>query len=503
MAMEEGIASLNPYVGGAPGSVVGSMFNWLAQQSAIDGSWVPELADTWEISADGTVYTFRLNPRATWHDGRPVTAHDCVFSMDVTLDERTPGVARQTALEVVDRYRAVDAKTFELVAREPVAVLFEKSIGLMPIIPRHIWEPIPLDEWGTATGTTGEDALQVVGSGPFLFHDWAVDDFVTIARNDAYWEPDLVPRLDRITWKVLPEASATYQAFLAGETDITKVPQSQVRALRETFPEVAITVADENGWTSFTMNGDPQRGLPFADSHVRQAMIYALDRDLIIATLLQGFAVRADGIYPPVLNAYDPERLNTIYDFNPQRARSLLAAAGWVDADADADRVRERDGVPVEVEILFAEEGQNGRQIATYMQQAWRAIGVNAQPASLPFTVIEDRKDTGDFDVVISGWNWFGDDMGHLYRCDAPFNAQRICDPEFDRLNSASMYELDPARRRELLIDQGNIVHDGAHLGWLYFDQVIYAAQPRVRNFFATTHAFSSSFPWIWLDDEA
>jgi peptide/nickel transport system substrate-binding protein len=324
---------------------------------------------------------------------------------------------------------------------------------------------------------------------------------VSVVRNDDYFIPDLVPRLDRITWKVLPDAPATFQSFLAGETDIASVPPSAVNDFRQSFPGVYITAFDENSWASFTMNGDPRRGLPFVDVRVRQAMLYALDRDLIIETLLQGFAIRADGIYPPVLNTYDPGRLNTIYDYDPGYARSLLDAAGWV--DANGDRVREKDGVPFNVEILFPEEGQNGRQIATYMQQKWGEIGVDAQPVSLPFGIIGERRDVSDFDVVISMWNWFGDDMGDLYRCNMMpphgFNWQRICSPEFDRLNDASRVELDPVKRRQLLIEQGNVVHDEAHLGWLFFTQGIYAAQPRVRNFFANTYAFSQCFPWIWL----
>ncbi len=138
-----------------------NIFSALATPSVIDGSWVPDLADYWEVSADGTVYTFHLNPDATWHDGRPVTAHDCVFTLNAVLDESGLSGLQSSVASVVRSYRAIDDHTFELVAQRPVAVLFDKSIGGISIVPKHIWEPIPFSDWGAAPGATGADPSQV------------------------------------------------------------------------------------------------------------------------------------------------------------------------------------------------------------------------------------------------------------------------------------------------------------------------------------------------------
>ena len=96
--------------------------------------------------------------------------------------------------------------------------------------------------------------------------------------------------------------------------------------------------------------------------------------------------------------------------------------------------------------------------------------------------------------------------MGLLYRCDAippdGFNNARICNPEFDRLNDESIFELDPVKRRELLIAQGNVANDNAHLGLLHFNRNIYASQPRVRNFFANAYQSVWSLPWMWVVDD-
>ncbi|MDQ3655348.1 MAG: ABC transporter substrate-binding protein, partial [Chloroflexota bacterium] len=207
------------------------------------------------------------------------------------------------------------------------------------------------------------------------------------------------------------------------------------------------------------------------------------------------------GVYPPPSNAYAPDRVTTIYNHDPDRARSLLDAAGWIDDDGDG--VREKDGVTFRTEILYGDAGPYGRQIVTYLQQAWREIGVDVRTKSVPFSVRLERETTGDFEIILLGWAGFRDDLGILYRCDAippnGFNIARICNPEFDRLNDESLFELDPDKRRELLIEQGNVVNDSAHLGLLHFTRTVLAAQPRVRNFHANAYQEIWSHPWMWL----
>ncbi len=158
-----------------------------------------------------------------------------------------------------------------------------------------------------------------------------------------------------------------------------------------------------------------------------------------------------------------------------------------------------------QTEILYGEAGPFSRQIVTYLQQARRETGVDVQPTAIPFPTQVEREMTGDFEITLTGWSWLGDDMGLLYRCDAlppdGFNFARICNPEFDRLNDASLFELDPVSRRELLIEQGNIANDDAHLGLLYFNKTIFATQTRVRNFFANAYGGIWSLPWMWISD--
>ncbi|MGI8963656.1 MAG: ABC transporter substrate-binding protein [Thermomicrobiales bacterium] len=503
MAIGGDVQTLNPIVAvdGFSGMVNGSIFSTIVLPSAIDGSWAPDLADYWEVSADGMVYTFHLNPNAAWHDGVPLTAHDCVFTLDAVLDESGLSAVRSNVVNIVKSYRAADDHTFELVALKPTAILLDKSVGLMAIVPKHIWESIPFAEWGAAPGATGSDPSMVVGSGPFRFGEWVRGDHVSVVRNDNYWIPELVPTIDTFTYRVLPDTTATVQSLMVGETDISFVPGGQVEALQESHPEFSYTIYDEMGWIHFEMNGDPDLGAFFVDKRVRQAMLYALDRDLIVEVVMNGFGVRADGIYPPPSHAYAPERVTTIYNHDPDRARSLLDDAGWIEENG----IREKDGLPFRTEILYGEAGAFSSQLVTYMQQAWREIGLDIQTAAIPFPTLIERATRGDFELLLIGFVWSNDDMGLLYRCDAlppnGFNAARICDPEFDRLNDESQFELDPDRRRELLIEQSNVANDNAHLGLLYFTKTVYATQPHIQNFFANSYLGVWSLPRLWIED--
>jgi len=109
-----------------------------------------------------------------------------------------------------------------------------------------------------------------------------------------------------------------------------------------------------------------------------------------------------DGVYPPPSNAYAPERVATIYNHDPDRARSLLDEAGWIEGD---DGVREKDGVTFQTKILYGEAGPFSRQTVTYLQQAWREIGVDVETTATPFPVLLERQSTGDFQIDLVSWS--------------------------------------------------------------------------------------------------
>ncbi|MDQ3525207.1 MAG: ABC transporter substrate-binding protein, partial [Chloroflexota bacterium] len=392
-------------------------YNRLCFDSAIDGSQRPDLADYWDVSDDGLVYTFHLHPNAVFHDGEPVTAEDVVFSFDSVLDETSLSVRRSDLMQVVESYRAIDDHTFEMTAIDTFATTLIKSAKLVAIVPKHIWEPIPFADWGGAPGATGQDPSQVVGSGPFRFEEWVTNDHATIVRNDDYFVPEMIPTIDSFTIRVTPEPSAALQTLVTGETDIAEVPTPQVESLQESNPELNINAYDTTKFSYLGFNMDPEKSPFFVDIPVRQAMMYALDRELVADEILQGFSIRADGLQTPLSSAYDPEQTTTIYDYNPELAMQLLDDAGWTVGD---DGIREKDGVRFSFELLFQQGQQTYSQMVPYFQQAWGEIGVEMMPTEMPFTSLLDAANARSFDALLLDFIWFVDgDQGSLFRCDA------------------------------------------------------------------------------------
>ena len=479
-------------------------FSRLTFDSAIDGSQIPDLADYWEVSDDGLVYTFHLNPDAVFHDGDPVTAEDVVYSFDSVMDETSLSVRRSDLMQVVESYRAIDDHTFELTALDTFATTLIKSAKLVAIVPKHIWEPIPFADWGSAPGATGQDPAQVVGSGPFRFGEWVQNDHVTIERFEDYFVPEMVPTIDSFTLRITPEASSALQTLVTGETDIAEVPNAQVESVIESNPDLVIDAYDTTKFSYLGFNMDPEQSPLFVEIPVRQAMMYALDRELAAEEIFSGYSIRADGMQTPLSSAYAPDQTTTIYSYDPEQAMALLDEAGWTVGD---DGIREKDGVRFSFELFFQQGQQTYAQLVPYLQQAWADIGIEMEAVELPITTLLDNANARTFTALLLDFIWFVDgDQGSLFRCDAlppnGFNQVGYCNEEFDRLNDEQLLELDVEERNQLLIEQSNIVNDEVAIGMLFFDQAVVASQPRLHNFEPNGYGILQSLPFVWVEEE-
>ncbi len=476
--------------------VIGNIFNGLVTQSPIDGSIVPDLADYWEVAADGLTYTFYLNKDATWHDGQPVTAEDVVFTYDSVLDETGLSPVRADFVQVLKSSRAIDAHTVELVATGVSAVFLNKSASLIGIMPKHIWGSIPVAEWGGAPGSTGADVTKVIGSGPFKFVEWVQNDHATIARNDDYWLPNMIPAIDSFTLRVVPDAANALQSLGTGESDIAELPAAQINPFKSGNPDITVDIYDTFRWAFFVPNQDVKKALYFKDVGVRQALMYSLDRQSIVDDLLDGYAVRADGTQPVISKAYAPDKVTTIYDFD--QAKSLMEAAGWIDTDGDG--VREKDGVKLSMEFPFNSSDPSATTLVTYLQQAWKEIGLEIQPNGIPQTTLIDRLFANDFQLSLLGITWTDEDQGTFFRTGVGFNLSHYSNPEYDKLNDEQLVELDVEKRMALIVEQSNILNDDVALGIMYFSKAATASSPKVHNLKPNAYGSYWSIGYVWVD---
>jgi peptide/nickel transport system substrate-binding protein len=483
-------------------AVTQRIYETLVDISPVDGQPIPELADWWEIAPDGVTYTFHLREDARWHDGTDVTAQDVVFSFDAALDPATGYMGQPDLAAAVAAYRAVDDSTVEMTSNGVLAT-FLWDLRYVAILPRHLWESVPRDQWASDPGSTGEDPSRVVGTGPFTLVEWVQGDHATLARNEAY--DGVVPSIDEFVVSVCPDDATSVEALKAGEVDILEyLPTTRVAEFQQT-EGFAVETFDTPGFLYYIPNLDPEKSPLFQDRAVREALFVALDRQALVDAVFLGHGDVANGTQPPLSFAYAPERVNPVYAYDPERARDLLAGAGWTDSNGDG--TIDKDGQELAFELFYEDGWAEGAQIVTYLQEAWRAIGVamTPKPASFP-AVLEALTGTHEFDMVFIGFFWEPSaHQGFFFRCDAyegGFNTMKYCNPRYDELDSRQRQELDPEARREQLIELTNLLWHDLPIGVLAFYDNRVGYSTRLHNYFPTGWGEALwGLPWVWVEE--
>lgn len=480
-------------------NLVEQIYDPLVGTDLLTGAPAPSgLADSWETAADGRTYTFHLNPDALWHDGTPVTADDVQFSFDALADPEVGSSYQQTFLDATESWRIVDDHTFEVVAKEPLFTFLYDLVTW--IIPRHIWEDVPVADWRTDGGATGQDPARVVGSGPFRFREWLPGESVTLDRNPDYF--DQAPYLDSYTVVIRPDQTGIVNSLLNDEIDAATLEPADIATIAST-EGLAVATYPTADFNFYLTNLDPEKSTLFQDVRVRQALLYALDREAMATDILLGNARVAQGSQPEISYAYAPDRLTTQYTYNPDKARELLAEAGW--ADTDGDGIVEREGTPLSFEVLYPSGSPTYDQELAYMQDAWQDVGVDAQPTSLDFpalvgTITEDHT----FDMAFLGFGWdatFIQDL--MFGCDqyeGGFNVVRYCNPQLDEINARAKRTLPEAPRRELVIAATDMINEDLPVGILHFIDANIGYSTRLQNFQPTAWGLDLSSIWIRQD---
>ncbi len=403
-------------------------------------SFAPNLASSWEQSADGRSLTFHLRQGMVWSDGVPVTADDVVFSWRTQVSPEV-GWSGADLKKFITGVVAVDAQTvrFDFDHAYPYQ-LMDANDGL--IIPAHAWRGIPYARWEQTDWT--EHALS---AGPFLLADYTPQQEIDLARNPHYWRAPL-PRLDRVVWRIIPEQSTMLTQLLTGDIDLMEaIPPREAERVRRHPDLQLITFPDR----SYVYIGWNLRRPRFSDARVRRALTMAIDRTAILDTVLRGFGRPSLG---PILS--------TMWAFNRSiepvpldlaAARQLLAAAGW--SDHDGDGVIDRNGQPFSFELLTLSGNETREDTCILVQNDLSRLGVRVNPRYQEWGVVWDRLQRGDFDAFVSGWREGTQvDLEGIWTTAPPgestFNYVGYSNAEVDRLIKKARGAADVAERKRL-----------------------------------------------------
>lgn len=443
----------------------------------LEGNFVPEIATNWSASDDGLTWTVTIRDDVTFHDGTPLTAQDVLYSLTLYRDTpdfvflpsylipwiddpETPAVA-----EIV----AVDDTTIRMTSESPVAA-FEYRLPAMYVLPRHIWE-------GEDPVTFTNDAM--IGSGPFKLAEYAEDEFVRLEANANYWGGR--PSVDEVVFQTFTNADARVQALINGDLDaITEFPATAIPNLQDSenvevvdgleyggrFADIFFNVTDP-------ANCPPDDGActghpALRDVQVRRALAHAVDKQQLIDTLLLGLGEPGLGVVPRSLGTWFAEELVAQdYEFNLETAAQMLEDAGYV--DTDGDDIREcptADCGPtgdLTFRMNYPTDNDEHPRVSDTLSGWWGEIGVAVQIQGL------DSEALGaiccpvfDFDVMLWSWTSDTDPEGLLSvmlcsEIPSGYSETGYCNPTYDELYDQQSVELDPAARRELIVEMQRI----------------------------------------------
>jgi peptide/nickel transport system substrate-binding protein len=425
-------------------SVITHIFDVLVRRDA-EGNYVPRLAESWE-QVDETTWQFNLRQGVTFHNGEAFDAEAVRYSFERMQRPEFEGftqLPRQTGLQEV---RVVDDHTVQLIT-EGLALNMLYWLAEAYIVPPEYYAE-----------SSPQVASQPVGSGPYRFVEWSRDERVVLEANPDYYGG--APDIERLVFRVIPEASSRLNELIAGNVDlVTGLSQDQAARVNTERTELVAVQGLRKMHLGIAFNGEQEA---LQDQRVRQALNYAVDADAIIEALLGGYTSRLISyVNPPNDN---PDL--TPYSYDPERARELLAEAGYPDGFTVAlQGPSERWGADTQILLVLAQ----------YLQ----AVGVNAEVETMEGgTYANEMTNRNLQGLYYAGWAALVNPIVEniILTCGHIDNPGEYCNEEFDALIEEAQQTADDDARQELLFQAQEIIWEDAPWVFLWYLPDLYGA---------------------------
>jgi peptide/nickel transport system substrate-binding protein len=427
-----------------------------------NGQIVSALAKDYKISKDGKEYTFILKKGIKFHDGKPFDAEDVKFTFDRLVDQKGP-IAHKEYYEVIDSVLVVDNYTVKIrlknsnsmflfnLARPDSIIVNKRAIDRLKSTP--------------------------IGTGPFKFVEWVPGDHITLAKFGGYHKKD-IPYLDKVTFKFIGDPSAQIASLKAGDIDVIAYDVSPENALLlEKDPKFKVF----NGYTTteVILSTNNSRK-PFTDVKVRRAMAHAIDRSALIKGAMSGYGMPIGSHMDPG-NPYYSD-LTSIYPYNPEKAKQLLAEAGFPNGFEAVIKLPER----------FAYAKRSGEIITDMLSQ----VGIKLKIELTEWGQWIDRVfKNADFDLTV---------IGHAEPFDINIYANpkyyfRYESPKFQETLKKAEMEPNPKVRKELYIACQKIITEDAVNGFLFVLPSLPTMKKEVMNWWKDYPMTACDVTEVWI----
>jgi peptide/nickel transport system substrate-binding protein len=433
----------------------------------------PALAESWDISTDGKVYTFHLRQGVKFHDGTDFNADAVIFSFERQIDPNHPYydtgefAYADFTLGMVEKIEKVDDYTVSISLKEP----FAPFLANMAMHSATIVSPTAVEKYGR------DFSKNPVGTGAFKFVSWSPGIEIVLEKNPDYWDGS--PTIDKVIYRPILDDQARMNELEAGGVDfIVNIPPDDLARLKA---DTRFTTVEQAGMHTWYVVFNCQKA-PFDDVKVRQALNYAVDRQAIIEGILQNTGTLADSPLPPVLWSYTSDVQS--YELNQEKARQLLTEAGYP------------DGLSIN---FWVPSSGSGMQQPVAMGQAIQAdlkkVGVDAKIETFEWgtyldkTIVEDAQTLPEMFQM----SWIGDNgdpdnflyillSGDQYPPNG-FNLGHCKDDAVDEILREARTTLDQAKRTELYVQAQKMLVEDAFWVPIDHETQIVVMKANITNF--------------------
>ena len=458
-----------------------------------DYAVVPRLVDRWETE-DRQTWTFHIVRNAKWHDGKPLTAEDIVFSMIYVPQNMpvwdTPDTTYES-IEQVDDYTVV----FTL---EEVFGGENPPVFWMPIFPKHIWEPYKED----MLSYPNEEAI---GSGPFKLKEFKSAESMWLVTNEDYWGER--PYVDEVVFKTYGSEDTLYMALKKGEVDMIGYYGASVFAAEDLAKSPHIEILENMGNNNWMMPFNLHKEGPLQNLKVRKAIMHAIDRKKMVDMVYMGRGQLIDSPVYAELPEHNPELYQ--FDHDPAKAEAMLNEAGFMDSDGDGLRNDPATGKDISLVMILPTEWTELFKASTIMKEQLKEVGLEMEIKTMDndtYYELAYAPEDDEFDLTWEefdagpNYDWIWDYFYSYEGGGEGWNASYYNNPDFDELVDTMRAEIDPDKRRQYLMEIQRVLVDELPKGIMFRGPMLDPVNTRLEGYVNFMGGISSWInPWTYL----
>jgi len=432
-------------------SIMSMLFEPLAELHSTENRAVGILASSWEISEDGMSYSFEIDSRAKWSDGKPVTAYDVQFYYDVIMDPKNLTPIFKVGLSRLERPEVLDSLRFAIKAKDPHWGNFWEAAGMVAF-PKHIWENADFNSIRFEFPVT---------SGPYEIKQMRIDRNLELARRDDWWGRQKnynagKYNFSKIIYRFMEDRNKALEALKKGDFDAYPIYTASIWMNQTDFDGVKkgyvlknrVFNREPKGFQGFALN---LRRDKFNDVKIRKALSFLLNRELMSEKFMFNQYFLLNTYYPSLWDKHQNPNA-PLYPFNPDSARKLFEEAGYT-VNAKGKLI---DKTGNQFELTFLNHGEDLRHI-TKFQEDLKTVGIDSKIETVSLSTFRQRIDEANFDLCWLAWG-----AGRLSDPEASWhsktanekgtnNVAGVQDPVIDSLIEAQKTEYNLDARNEIL----------------------------------------------------